>query len=183
MSDSEELDIDGGESPEESTTPKRKRGVGGLLPTILKFAAIGIGATIFIVTVCVITIELMSDKGTPQTDTDPSSPYRGTLEELEWYYGMSSIQAKTVDNHGVSVEMYLGYSKGDTAASSELIARRPELRDFLRNYFAKKSSSDLQPEKEERLKKEIQEILNTRYLDTGKIRKITFDKLDVMEIF
>ena len=183
MSDSEELDIDGGESPEESTSPKRKRGIGGLLPTILKFAAIGIGATIFIVTVCVFTINLMRPSGTPQTSTDPSSSYQGTLEELEWYNGMNAITAKTMDNYGVSVELFLGYTKGDVAASSELNARRPELRDFLRNYFARKYSSDLQPDKEERLKKEIQEFLNNRYLDTGKIRKITFDKFDVMEIF
>jgi len=184
MSDSEELDIDGGESPEESTAPKKKSGIKRLLPNILKFAAIGIGATIFIVTVCVFTIQLMGPSGVPLTSTDASSPYEGNIPELEWYSGIGAITATTRDNHGVSIEMHLGYSKGDATASSELIARRLELRDFLRRYFAGKYSNDLRgPDNEVQLKKEIMENLNTRYLDTGKIRRIAIDKFDILEIF
>ena len=182
MSDSDELDLDEGESPGASTKTKKKGGLGALLPTILKFAAIGIGATIFIVTVVYFTISIMGPSGTTQTTFDPSSPYQGTLEELDWYSELDTIASKTQDNFGVSITIHIGYSKSDDKAASELRGRRYELRDFLRNYFARKYSDDFNPDNEERLKREIQEILNTRYLDTGKIRKITFDRLDVMEM-
>jgi len=81
----------------------------------------------------------------------------------------------------VSVEMIIGYDLGDTNASSELASRKYELRDFVRRYFASKSAADLVPEKEEELKYEIREQLNTRFLDTARARVILFNKLDVME--
>jgi len=79
--------------------------------------------------------------------------------------------------------MNIGYDQEDAAASSELSSRQYELRDFVRSYFTGKYASELQPENEARLKQDIKEILNTRFLDTGKVRIIVFDKLDVMEAF
>ena len=78
MSDSEELDLDGGEAPEAGVSSPKKSGIGGILPTILKFVAIGLGALIFIVTVAVITFNIMNRGGKAQTSTaDPTSPYVG----------------------------------------------------------------------------------------------------------
>jgi flagellar FliL protein len=79
--------------------------------------------------------------------------------------------------------MYLGFDQSDTAASSELTSRQPELQDFVRNYFTGKYAQELQPENEARLKQDIMEILNTRFLDTGRVRIVLFNKLDVMEVF
>jgi len=189
MSDSDELDIDGGESPEASTG-KKKRGGGGalgaLLPTILKFAAIGIGALIFIVTVSVITYNIMNKGGKPQTVvTDPTSPYVGKRPNYDMYTQIGSVTTKTKDatNYSVTVVMNLGYDQGDLTAYSELSARQYELRDFVRSYFTGKYAAELQPENEARLKQDIKEILNTRFLDTAKIRIVLFDRLDVMEVF
>jgi flagellar FliL protein len=191
MSDSDELDMDGGESPESSGGGggKKKGGgaLGALLPTILKFAAIGIGALVFIVTVSVITYRIMSGGGKQQTvQSSPESPYAGTKPFYAWYTGIGNIQVKTRDTTGsysVSVVVNLGYDQEDLTAYSELSGRQYELRDFLRNYFTGKYAHELLPENETRLKKDIQEILNTRFLDTGKVRNVTFDKLDVMEAF
>jgi flagellar basal body-associated protein FliL len=47
-----------------------------------------------------------------------------------------------MDNYTVSVELIFGYSRGDETALSELSYRRFELRDFMRNYFAKKYYAD-----------------------------------------
>ena len=189
MSDSDELDIDGGESPEASTG-QRKRGGGGalgaLLPTILKFAAIGIGALIFIVTVSVITYRIMSGGGKQQTVvTDPTSPYVGKRPNYAMYTGIGSVTTKTKDatSYTVTVVMNLGYDQEDLTAYSELSQRQYELRDFVRSYFTSKYAEELQPENEARLKQDIKEILNTRFLDTARVRLILFDKLDVMEVF
>jgi len=188
MSDSDELDMDDGESPDAGAGNKRKGGaLGALLPTILKFAAIGIGALIFIVTVCVITYSLMNKGGKSQTVvTDPSSPYSGKRPNYAYYTNIGTVNTKTKDvdkSYTVTVVMNLGYDLEDAAAGSELSNRQYELRDFVRNYFTSKLAVDLAPENEPRLKQDIREILNTRFLDTARIRIVLFDRLDVMENF
>jgi len=188
MSDSDELELDDGESADAGPSKKKKGGaLGALLPTILKFAAIGIGALIFIVTVSVITYSLMSKGGKSQTVVaDPTSPYMGKRPYYTYYTNIGSVTTRTKDidkSYTVTVVMNLGYDQEDLAASSELSQRQYELRDFVRNYFTGKYAEELQPENEARLKQDIREILNTRFLDTAKIRIILFDRLDVMEVF
>ena len=187
MADNANLDDIGDDLPESGSAKKKKGGaLGALLPTILKFAAIGIGALIFIVTVAVITYNIMNKGGKTQTVvTDPSGPYIGKRPTYGMYTGIGPITTKTKDtaNHTVTVVMNLGYDTEDVAASSELSSRQYELRDFVRSYFTGKYAAELQPENEARLKQEIKDILNTRFLDTGKVRIVLFDKLDVMEVF
>jgi flagellar FliL protein len=186
MSDSDELDMDGGDSPDAGGGNRKKGGaLGALLPTILKFAAIGIGALIFIVTVSVITYRVMSGGGKSQTViTDPTSPYMGSRPQYTFYTDIGTVTTRTKDerNHTVTVVMNLGYTPDDADTASELILRRYELRDFVRHYFTGKLAEELMPENEARLKKDIQESLNTRILDKAKVRLIVFDRLDVMEV-
>jgi len=187
MADSDDLDLDGGDAPEGGGGAKKKGGggLGNLLPTILKFVAIGIGALIFIVTVSVITFNIMNKGGKTQTViSDPSSPYVGKRPEYGYYDSIGSITTKTRDfpvASSVTVEMIIGYDLGDQTASAELASRRYELRDFVRRYFTGKTAAELAPEREEELKKEIREQLNTRFLDTARARIILFNRLDVME--
>ena len=188
MSDSDNLDLDGDEAPESGGAQKKRGGgLGNLLPTILKFVAIGIGALIFIVTVSVITYNIMNKGGKNQTVlSDPSSPYVGERPVYAMYTQIGSITTKTKDpapGSSVTVEMIIGYDMNDNAASAELISRQYELRDFIRRYFTGKTAAELAPEREEELKKEIREQLNTRFLDTARARIILFNKLDVMESY
>lgn len=185
MSDSDDLDLDGGDAPEGGGSKKKGGGLGNLLPTILKFVAIGIGALIFIVTVCVITYNILNKGGKSQTViSDPLSPYVGKRPEYSYYDTIGSITTRTRDfpvSASVTVEMILGYDFGDQNASMELVSRRYELRDFVRRYFNGKTVAELVPEREEELKKEIREQLNTRFLDTARVRIVLFNRLDVAE--
>ena len=188
MSDSDDLDLDGGDAPEAGGASKKRGGGGGLgnlLPTILKFVAIGIGALIFIVTVSVITYNIMNKGGKQQTVlSDPSSPYVGKRPEYGYYDSIGSITVRTRDfpvNASVTVDMIIGFDLGDLTASQELASRRYELRDFVRRYFTGKYMAELAPEREEDLKKEIREMLNTRFLDSARARIILFNRLDVTE--
>jgi flagellar FliL protein len=186
MSDTDALDIDDGESPEAGAKPKKKGGLRLLLPTILKFAAIGIAALIFIVTVSVITLNLLNRGGRSQTQSvDPTSPYLARRGNYSIYTGIGSVTTRTRDpiNHSVTVVINIGYDKDDLATSSELNSRQYELRDWVRSFFTGKFADELKPENEEKLKQEIRETLNTRFLENPKIRLILFDKLDVMEVF
>jgi len=117
---------------------------------------------------------------------DPSSPYIGLRPEYSFYDQIGSIHVRTRDfpvSSSVSVDMIIGYDLGDLQAGAELIARRLELREFVRRYFVGKYAAELAPEREEELKEEIREILNTRFLDTARARVIIFNRLDVMENF
>jgi len=181
MSDANLDDMEEGEAPE-AGPKKKKGGLGALLPTLLKFAAIGIGALLFIVTVSVITYNIMNDGGKTQTNvTDPQSPYIGRKPIFSWYTDIGTITTRAQDNLSVSVVVNLGYDQADTVAYSELSGRKLELQDFMRQYFARKSADELQ--NEEKLKTEIKEQINKRLLENARIRDITFTKFDVMEAF
>jgi flagellar FliL protein len=186
MSDTDDLDFSGEEPAAESAPKKASGGLGALLPNLLKFVAIGLGALVFIVTVSVITYRIMSGGGKSQTVvTDPTSPYVGRRPEYAAYTLIGSVTTRTRDatNHSVTVDMIIQYDLNDTAAQTELTSRQYELRDFVRSYFTGKYAEELKPENEARLKQDIREILNTRFLDTAKVRNILFNKLDVMEMY
>jgi hypothetical protein len=112
---------------------------------------------------------------------DPTSPYIGVRPTYAYYTGIGSITTKTRDSYSVSIGMNLGYDQDDVKAYSELSSRQLELQDFIRTYISGKYAADLKPENEIRLKQDIKEILNTRFLKTAKIRIIVFDKLEIIE--
>jgi flagellar FliL protein len=160
-----------------------KKGGGGFLPTLLKFVAIGLGALIFIVTVVVITVNILNSGGKDQTVIDPTSEYIGTRPQYSTFSLIGQVTTRTRDQtHTAVVDMLIEYDLNNNAAQTELTARVNQLRDFTRQYFAAKYYNELEPENEDKLKQEIREILNTRYLDTAKVRGILFNKLDVMEL-
>jgi flagellar FliL protein len=185
MSDSDELDLDGGDAAGLDNSPKKTSGLAAVLPNILKFVAIGLGAAIFIVTVAVITVKIMSGGGKSQTTTDPAAPYvaRRLIYADFTLIGPVTTRTRDTANFSVTVEMIIQYDLNDNAAQTELVSRQYELRDFVRNYFSSKYAADLQPEGETKLKQEIRDILNTRYLDTARARNILFNKLDVLESY
>jgi flagellar FliL protein len=174
---------DTGDAPE-GGSPKKKGGLGLLLPNLLKFVAIGLGALIFIVTVVVITFTIMNGGGKSQTVVvDSSDPYLGRRPEYQYYEGIGSVRTRTKDPSpwSVTVDMAIGYDPNDKNAQTELIARRIEMHDFLRTFFSSKYREELAVDNDSRLKQEILEALNTRILNSSKAKNIVFKQLDVNE--
>ena len=184
MSDTDELDLDGGDASEIEGGGKKASGLAALLPNLLKFVAIGLGALIFIVTISAITYNILNKRGASQTVIPENTPYIGAKPQYSMYTAIGVIRTSTRDivPYAVVVEMIIGYDLNDNSASTELTSRLYELRDFVRSYFRSKTAAELQPENEARLKQEIVEILNTRVLNTAKARIILFNQLDVMEM-
>lgn len=178
----EDSGIDLGEDSETAAAPAKKGGLGGILPTILKYVALALGAIVLIVTVVIITMNVMGGNKTWQTQVPISEEYKEYAEELDWYQSLGEIQTRTSDasHASVLVNIFLGYKKEDKVASAEITAQKIPIRDFLRNYFADKSVEELSPKNEERLKIEIRNEINDRILNKSKIRKISFDKLQVV---
>lgn len=182
MGDDDALDL-GGEDVAGEGAAKKAGGVKGLLPNLLKFAAIGLGALFFIITVSVITYNILNGRGESQTVLDPASEFIGTRPQYAAFSLIGQMTTRTRDmTHTVVVDMLIEYDLNNNAAQTELTARVNQLRDFTRQYFSGKYNTELEPENEDRLKQEIKEILNTRYLDTARVRGILFNKLDVMEL-
>ena len=181
MSDSDELDLDGGEGAGVGSQ-KKGTGLAALLPNLLKFVAIGLGALIFIVTVSVITYNILNKGGQSQTVIPSASPFVGARPQYQMFTSIGLIRTSTRDivPYSVVVDMVVGYDLNDNSAASELTGRLYELRDFVRSYFKSKTADELQPENEARLKQEILETLNTRVLNSGRARIILFNQLDVM---
>ena len=86
--------IDLGEDSETATAPAKKGGLGGILPTILKYVALALGAIVLIVTVVIITMNVMGGNKTRQTQVPISEEYKEyantqvrklTSEEIQKY--------------------------------------------------------------------------------------------------
>ena len=182
MSDVSDLDLDGGDSSELDSQAKKSSGLAALLPNLLKLVAIGLGALIFIVTVSVITFNVMNQRGVAQTAIPSASPFVGARPEFSHFTLIGAIRTQTRDPvpYMVSVNMILGYDLNDNAAATEMTSRLFELQDFVRSFFRGKTFDELQPENEERIKREIIEHLNNRVFSTARVRQINFVQFDVM---
>ena len=185
MSDAQTTENQEEGSPEGEVASKKKAaGLIAFLPHVLKFVAIGLGALILIVTVVVITYNILNKGGRSQTVVPENSPYIGSRPQYSMFSAIGMIRTRTKDPtpYAVVVDMIIGYDLNNAQAATELTGRLYELRDFVRSYFGSKYVEELQPENEARLKQEIIELLNTRVLNTAKVRTILFNQLDAMEM-
>jgi flagellar FliL protein len=182
MSDQDILEEN--ESGEDGGEKKKKGGnLGNFLPTLLKFVGIGLGAVILIITVSLITYNLLSKGGKQQTSIPPTESYLGTKPEYQMYRQLGTVTTKTKDPvpYMVRIDMIIGYDMNDNTAGAEFTARQDAIRDFLRRYFLGKTAAELRPENEDQVKFEIREQINTQILDKARIRVIYFNAFDVME--
>ena len=174
----------GDEDSGDVEAPKKSSGLSSLLPNLLKFVAIGLGALIFIVTVSVITFNVLNRGGRTQTSIPVNSPFVGNRPTFHFFTLIGTVRTTTRDPipYSVVVNMQLGHDENDNATAQELTSRLHELQDFVRVFFRSKTAAELRPENEPRLKQEIQEQINTRILNTGRVRTVTFTQLDVMAV-
>ena len=178
MSDQNDIDMDTGDAGVGGKSSKKGP---GFIVGLLKWIAIALGALIFIVTVVVITINVMGLSGRSSTAVPVSEDYIPLQEPLEWYQSLGTIQTRSSDAipASVSVEIALGYTIGDKNAPTELASRSIEMRDFLRSYFHGRTAAELQ--NEERIKVEIRNFINDNVLTTARIRDVRFTRYDVIE--
>ncbi|WP_346267171.1 flagellar basal body-associated FliL family protein [Treponema parvum] len=182
MADNDDINFEE-ESGASSSAPAKKGGVGALLPSLLKWVAITIGAILIIVTVVIITMKVMGANTSPVAAYPVSEEYSGRREIYDWYTSLGAIRTKTSDDTPatVTVDVVLGYKKDDKAVSTEITSRSIELVDFLRRYFTQKTVAELKPENEENLRSEIIRAVNETILTSTKIRDVRFKQLDVIE--
>jgi flagellar FliL protein len=164
----------------EGAAPAQKS---GLVPGLLKWIAIGLGAVILIVTIVVVTVTIMggSNKQVPLQAVE--SELGSQKEVLDWYQSLGVIRTKTSDVNPASVvvEVVLGYKKDEKTTSTEITQRTVELKDYLRRFFTSKTADELNPENEEKLKIELRNSINDSILSSSKIKDVRFMQLDVVK--
>lgn len=186
MSDEQDLE-QGFDGADEATAGGG--GEGGAFPAlivkILTYVAAGIGAVIFIVTVVVITVNIMDRGGQSQSFAEISEEYQGKEPEMEYFGGVGEIRGRTADQppQTVIVDIRLGYDleKYGISFQTELTKRSPELKDLVRHFFGKKTSAELVPTREDELKAELREEINA-VLRRGKVKRIAILRFQVIEM-
>ena len=177
----ESMDFEDNETTGESE--KKSKGLGGLLPTLLKWVAIVLGAIILIVTVVVITMKIVGGNTSQQAVIPVSQEYGSKREVLDWYTSLGQVSTKTSDAipASVIVEVVLGYKQADKAASTEITQRQSEIKNYLRRYFAELTAEDLRPRNEEKRRIEIKKAINQKILKNSEIRDVRFLSLQIIE--
>ena len=147
---------------------------------ILKIVLIGVAALILIITIVVITVNIVGEKkfkSAPITEE-----FKKQRDALDWYSSLDQIRTMTSDAvpASVNVTVVLGYKKDDKKASTEITERRIEIVNFLRNFFSKCTAEDLRPLNEPKLKMRIRDQINDSILTNSKIKDVKFTGLDVI---
>jgi len=182
--DNSNVDIDLDDNGSGGAAPaKGKKRIAGLLPSLLKWIAIGLGAVILIVVIVIVTMTIR-DKNKPQTTEIPmSEEFSVNREVLDWYTSLGVVKTRTSDEipATVVVDVALGYTHEDKRTSTEITERNIELCDFLRRYFTQKTIAELKPQNEQNLKIELRNAINDEILSSSKIKDVAFKQLDVIE--
>jgi flagellar FliL protein len=163
--------------------PSKKSGgfLPGIVIQILKWAALGLGAIIFIVTVVIITMKFMGAGNQGMSQQQVSADYAGNAPVYDWFSNITAIRARTSDSPPgtVMVDISIGYEQGNKVVQSELVNRTPQIKDIVRQFFATRRTPDLAPSKENDLKVELAEKINSIMTD-GKVRQVVFDNLNII---
>ncbi len=159
---------------------------GGFLPsivvTILKWVAIAIGVIVFIVTIVVITVNIRMAGQTQQSGLMASEAYQSAPPRRSWSSDLEEIRTRTSDANPatVIVMVNLGFEEGLTQIQAEILARKPQLRDLVRNFFASKTARELRPENEHVIKDELRRMINDA-MPGDPIRELAFDRFEVVD--
>ncbi len=123
---------DVGAGAEDVAGPRSGGILSGMLLTILKWAAIGIGAVIIVVTTTIITVRIVS-KGNQQQGLAAISPaYAAKAAPLASYDDIEQIRGQTADDPPAIflLQVSLGYDPKDKEVSTEIGNRQREIQDL-----------------------------------------------------
>jgi flagellar FliL protein len=162
--------------------PSKKVGfLPGIVVQILKWAALSLGAIIFIVTVVYITMQFMGAENQGMSQQQISPEYAGKAPVYDWFPNITGIRARTADSPPgmVMADIAIGYEQGNKIVQTELVNRTPQIKDIVRQFFATRRAVDLAPGKENDLKMELADKINSIMSD-GKVRQLVFDNLSII---
>ena len=173
---------DVGATSEDVAGPRRGGLLSGALLNILKWAAIGIGAIIIIVTTTVITFRILN-KGNSQQGLAVLSPaYTPKQEPLASYDNIEQIRGQTADDTPAVflLQVSLGYDPADKEVSVEIGNRNREIQDLILKDISQKTAAELSPAHYDEIQAELMQLINT-IMKTGKVKSVMFRQFSVVK--
>jgi len=179
MADNDEMFADEGGGDVGAKSPKL---IPGLIMTILKWVGLSLLLIIFIVTVVVITFNIVNRGNKNQSIAAVSPDYQGKSPEWEWYDAIPEVRAITSDPtpYTVVVTVALGYDVKNKTLSTEMGKRTQQFQDLIRQFFSSKLYAELSPTRETELKNELRDKIN-RILNSGKIHEVVFTDYTIIQ--
>jgi flagellar FliL protein len=157
----------------------------GFLPAIviqvLKWGAIILGLIIFVVTVVIVTLNIIGAGGPGQARTDITEDYQQDLPVYS-YYALDELRGITSDEvrRTFVVEVQIGYDEGDDVTLNEILKRKVPMTDILLGWFSdQRAAYLLNNTNREEIRNKIKALLN-RIL-TRDIREVRFTKFQVLD--
>jgi flagellar FliL protein len=173
---------DVGAGAEEPSGPRRGGLLSGMLLTILKWAAIGIGAVIIVVTTTIITVRIVSKGNNPQGLAAVSQSYSTQTEPLASYDDIEQIRGQTADDPPAIflMQVSLGYDPKDKQISVEIGTRKRQIQDLILTDISQKKAADLAPAEYAVVQEELRDHINSIMRD-GKIKAVMFRQFVVQK--
>jgi len=167
---------DVGAGAEEAGGPRRGGLLSGMLLTILKWAAIGIGVIIIVVTTTVITVRAVSKGATAASGLAAISPAYGPKQEpLATYSDIEQIRGQTADVPQAIflLQLSLGYDTKDQQFSVEIGLRKQQIQDIILKVISMKKAAELTADHWDELQAELLNAINS-IMTTGKVKSVNF---------
>jgi flagellar FliL protein len=173
---------DVGAGGEDVSGPRRGGLLSGMLLTILKWAAIGIGGVIIVVTTTVITVKLVT-KGSQQTDLSVLSPaYSTRTAPYQTYDGIEQIRGQTADDPAAMFLLSISISydaNQDKEVAVELSERARQIQDITLKFISKKTAAELASSHWADLQLELTQMMNS-IMTKGKVKGVMFRQFNVI---
>ncbi len=173
---------DVGAGAEDVSGPRRGGLLSGMLLTILKWAAIGIGAVIIVVTTTIITVRIASKGNNPQGLAAISPAYAGKSEPLASFDDIEQIRGQTADDPPAIflMQVSLGYDPKDKQISVEIGNRRREIQDLILKTISQKKAAELAPAQYGVVQNELKDLINM-VMQNGKVQSVMFRQFVVQK--
>ena len=173
---------DVGAGAEDASGPRRGGLLSGVLLTILKWAAIGIGAVIIVVTTTIITVRLVNRGAQPEGLAAISPSYAAKTAPLASYDAIDSIRGQTADETPAIflLRVSILYDQADKPVSVEIGQRVREIQDLMLKYVSRKTAAELQPSNYDQLQADLQSQINM-IMSSGKVKRVVFREFTVVK--
>ena len=179
MSDEDGFLDDSVTGEEEQQTGAKTGFLPAIVITILKWAAIAVGAIIFVVTIVIITNRLTGRGSEPVGIANYSPEYEQEQLELEYFNtDLDNIRGTTSDDPPVSflASVTIGYPAGKTIVQTELVSNKEVIHNLVLKYFGSKKATELVTQNFEVLEGDLKTNINNQ------MRKGQIVKLLIMEL-
>jgi flagellar protein FliL len=173
---------DVGATSEDVAGPRRGGLLSGMLLNILKWAAIGIGAIIIIVTTTVITFRVLNKGNNSEGLAALSPAYTAKQEPLASYDNIEQIRGQTADETPAVflLQVSLGYDPADKEVSVEIGNRNREIQDLVLKDISRKTAAELSPAHYDEIQAELLQLINM-IMKTGKVKSVMFRQFSVVK--